>query len=128
VNKAIMISSLVLSGALLSACHQSPLKSLPKEKSAAFLVKASAVAEQRMKLGIPQGSLGGVYTDCMENKAKKINCPELYNAMLAFAGSGQFPDFKPLTLADLTDDKVFQALRDDYEEVLLTIELKDLKP
>jgi hypothetical protein len=120
--------TVILGSALLVACHQSPLKTQPKGKSAVFLVKASAVAEQHMKLAIPEGSLGGVYTDCMENHAEKINCLDLYNAMLTFAGSGKYPNFRHLSMADLTDGKVFEQLRDDYEEVLLTTELKDLKP
>lgn len=124
-KKITTLASLMLGTVLLTACHQNPLKTQPKGKGAAFLIGASAVAERHLKLGIPEGSLGGVYTDCMEGKAEKINCAALYEAMTAFARTGKYPDFKDLTLADLRDKEVFASLRDEYEEVLLTTELKD---
>lgn len=116
---------LVITSALLSACHDNPLKTHAQNKSATFLVNASAIAERQLRLPIAEGSLGGVYTDCMEAKALHINCKALYQAMINVAASGKYPDFKHLTLADLTDETVFAKLRDDYEEILLTTELKD---
>lgn len=124
-NKPTTLTTLILGAALLSACHQNPLKTQPKSQSAAFLISASAVAERHLKRDIPEDSLGGAYTDCMENKAENINCLALYNAMTTFANKGKYPKFQDLRLSDLTDRMVFQQLRDEYEEILLTTELKD---
>lgn len=116
--------SLAFAASLLTACHENPLKTHSKSKSATFLVAASADAEKKLRLKIDADSLGGVYTDCMEERAGKTDCKALYKAMIAFASSGKNTDFKTLTWADLTDELVFEDLRDRYEEALLTFELE----
>lgn len=98
----------------LSACsEQSPLKTKPPEKAAAFLVKASRYAEKQIGHFQPPG--GKVYGICMQGKADVIHvdCTKLYQAMVQYAHTQA--DFKGLTVKQLTNAKTWQRLGEDYQ-------------
>lgn len=118
--KKIMV--MTVSAVLLSACHhENPLKTHPIKESTAFLVNASANAEKRLHFSIQQDSYGYAYLECMEGKqSAEIQCDHLYQGMVAFAKENHYVGFKSITLSDLTDQRVFQVLGDDYAETAAT--------
>lgn len=121
-TRTLLGASVLAAASLLTACHhENPLKTNKAFKSAAFLVTASYHATKALHIKSEPDLEGGVYSDCMEDKIKNINCNNFYKAMVAFASKGEYPAFKGITVADLTDEDTFLALRDAYEEsVLLT--------
>lgn len=112
-------SMFVLGVAALCACsHQNPLKQNSVKEAASFLMNASANVEKRLHFPIPAQSFGFGYLECMEGKhSKEINCPELFKGIVAFAKENHYPAFKSISLADLNDKAVFDALANDYAEV-----------
>ena len=72
---------------------------------------ASQSAEQKLKVFTPPG--GEYYGLCMNNKEKPKLCKALYQAMAEYAK--KTPYFKTVTVADLTDLKMFAQLKDEYE-------------
>lgn len=109
----------------LTGCHANPLKDAPKTRAAAFLVQASNMAEKSLQLKLEENDRGAMYSDCMEGKAKAVNCQKLYEAMIDYAGTGIEPPFKSLRLSDITDANLYESLRDRLDEALFTTELKD---
>ena len=99
----------------LSFGHKNPLKTQTEHKSSRFLINASVAAEQSLHLGLGDVGARRAYPDCMERKNKNMDCKALYQAMADFAQSGEFTDFKGITVADLTDVSVYDTLREDYE-------------
>lgn len=107
---------------LLSACHHdNPLLTNSKLESATFLMNASANVEKRLKFAVKKDEYGFGYLACMEKKPDSgMNCDALYRGMVAFAKEKHYPGFESLTLADLSDRVVFEALGDDYAEVMVS--------
>lgn len=113
-NKAIPMLGILLTACLISGCHQNPLKTNSLRKSSRFLINASVAAEKSLHLGLHESQSPWIYGSCMEGKAK-TDCATFYQAMLEFAKSGAFPEFKGVNLADLKDKAVFETLQDEYE-------------
>lgn len=109
--------------ATISACHhENPLKTQPAKASVTFLINASANAEKRLHFAIHKDAYGFVYLECMEGKqSPDIECDALYQGMIAFAKEGHYSSFLTITLPDLTDQKVFKSLADEYAETAATI-------
>lgn len=106
----------------LSACHHdNPLKMHSKQQSANFLMNASANVEKRLYFDVRKDEHGYGYLECMEGKNNpEIHCENLYKGIVAFAKEGHYPDFKFITLNDLTDQTVFAGLKDDYFDVMVS--------
>ncbi|MDP3559980.1 MAG: protein LvrD [Legionellaceae bacterium] len=107
---------------LLSACHHdNPLETHSKKDSATFLENASSNVEVRLNFAIKKEEHGYGYGECMEGKKNpEINCTTLYEGMVRFAKEGHYAGFNSLTLADLTNKKMFASLIDDYYEIMIT--------
>ncbi|HFS5639717.1 TPA: T4SS-associated protein LvrD [Legionella pneumophila] len=118
--KGLMVGVMV---ATLSACHhENPLKTQPAKASVTFLINASANAEKRLHFAIHKDAYGFAYQECMEGKqSRDIQCNELYQGMIAFAREGHYSGFQTITQADLTEQKVFESLADEYAETAATI-------
>ena len=114
--------SLVITALLLAACHHdNPLKTHSPKESAVFLMNASANIEKRLHFAIQQESFGYGYLECMEGKKSvEILCSELLNGMVQFAKENHYPAFKQITLSDLTDKTLFEAIGDEYAEIAAT--------
>lgn len=133
ISQKLLLSSLVLVMTTgISACHhESPLKKEVKGKSAAFLVSASRFAEKALKLSLHEDDFGAIYSDCMEGKSGagerviKVDCKALYKAMAVFAKKGIYPEFKGVTLADITDADMYDGLRDRYDEAWLAGDFRE---
>ncbi|ARG98610.1 protein LvrD [Legionella micdadei] len=109
--------------ATISACHhENPLKNQPAKASVTFLINASANAEKRLHFAIHKDAYGFAYLECMEGKqSPDIRCDALYQGMIAFVKEGHYSGFQSITLPDLTDQKVFESLADEYAETAATI-------
>src|SRR3990167_11061563 len=107
---------LIIGAILLTACHHdNPLKTNTQQQSATFLMNASANVEQRLKFTMKTDERGYGYLECMEGKDNpEINCPALYQGMIAFAKEDHYTGFAGITLADLTNQTIFNQLYDDY--------------
>ncbi|HAT9741603.1 protein LvrD [Legionella pneumophila serogroup 1] len=107
----------------ISACHhENPLKTQTAKASITFLINASANAEKRLHFAIHNDAYGFTYLECMEGKqSPEIHCDALYQGMIAFAKEGHYAGFQTVTQADLTDQKVFESLADEYAETAATI-------
>ncbi|HAU0781509.1 TPA: T4SS-associated protein LvrD [Legionella pneumophila] len=118
--KGLMVGVMV---ATLSACHhENPLKTQPAKASVMFLINASANAEKRLHFAIHKDAYGFAYQECMEGKqSPDIQCNALYQGMIAFAREGHYSGFQTITQADLTEQKVFESLADEYAETAATI-------
>lgn len=116
------IVGIVWCALLLSACHHdNPLLTHSKLESATFLMNASANVEKRLKFAVKKDEYGFGYLACMEkNPDAGMDCDALYRGMVAFAKEKHYPGFETLTLADLSDRVVFEALGDDYAEVMVS--------
>ena len=110
----------VIAATLLSACHHdNPIATHTKQQSAYFLMNASANVELRLQFKVRRAERGYGYLECMEGKNNpEIHCNTLYQGMVAFAKEGHYPGFASTTLADLTNQTVFDGLSDDYVEVM----------
>lgn len=107
-----LIIKLLIAGNImlgLGACssHQNPLEQ-DTHDSGLFLNAASHYAEIKMQLHL--NSTG--YPRCLEQKLDSKTCNAFYGLMLNFAKDK--PLFKTLTLKDLTNDKMWQKVQDDY--------------
>lgn len=113
----------VLMTATICACHhKNPLKTQPAKASVTFLINASANAEKRLHFAIHKNSYGFAYLECMEGmQSPDIQCDALYQGMIAFAKEGHYAGFQTITQADLSDQKVFESLADEYAETAATI-------
>lgn len=109
--------------ATISACHhENPLKTQPPKASVTFLINASANAEKRLHFAIHKDAYGFAYLECMEGKqSPDIRCDALYQGIIAFAKEGHYSSFQTITLPDLTNQKVFESLADEYAETAATI-------
>lgn len=107
----------------ISACHhENPLKTQPAKASVTFLINASANAEKRLHFAIHKDAYGFAYLECMEGKqSPDIQCNALYQGMIAFAREGHYAGFQMITQADLTEQKVFESLADEYAETAAII-------
>ncbi|CZP32442.1 TPA: protein LvrD [Legionella pneumophila] len=106
----------------ISACHhENPLKTQPAKASVTFLINASANAEKRLHFAIHKDAYGFAYLECMEGKqSPDIQCNALYQGMIAFAKEGHYLGFQTITQADLTEQKAFESLADEYAETAAT--------
>ncbi|HAT1720525.1 TPA: T4SS-associated protein LvrD [Legionella pneumophila] len=113
--KGLMVSVIAVT---ISACHhENPLKIQPAKASVRFLINASANAEKRLHFAIHKDAYGFAYQECMEGKqSPDIQCNALYQGMIAFAREGHYAGFQTITQADLTEEKVFESLADEYAE------------
>lgn len=109
-NPSFCFLSLVMTAFLLAACHQSPLQKIKPEQQIASLLKASRSAEKAMGLYSAPG--GGYYLNCMKGNEAGIDCQQLFKQMLLVIQ--QEPDFKNLTLAELTDQALFATIAEEY--------------
>ncbi|HAU1546674.1 TPA: protein LvrD [Legionella pneumophila] len=109
--------------ATISACHhENPLKTHPTKASVTFLINASANTEKRLHFAIHKDAYGFAYLECMEGKqSPDIRCDALYQGMVVFAKEGHYSGFQTITLSNLTDQKVFESLADEYAEAAATI-------
>lgn len=123
-NKTIPILGLMLSSCLLSACHhENPLKKQTELRSSSFLINASVAAWRGLN---PNSTLidgQNAYMHCMTGHGKNSDCKALFQGMVVFAKKGQFPEFKEVSVADLTDADVFDGLSDKYS---MRIAFKDM--
>ncbi len=106
---------------IIACHHENPLKTRPAKASVTFLINASANAEKRLHFAIHKDAYGFAYLECMEGKqSSEINCGALYQGMIAFAKEGHYSGFQTITQADLTEQKVFESLADEYAETAAT--------
>ncbi|MBA2649913.1 MAG: hypothetical protein H0U75_10050 [Legionella sp.] len=105
---------LITSVMLLSACHESPIKTHSKRQTIEFLRQAAISAEKTMNL--PARKKGRFYSNCMEGNIESIDCKRFFSAMLAFAKTNK--DFQHLTYLQLTDAKTYDGLAEDYQDKL----------
>lgn len=113
----------VIAGTLsLTACHHdNPLKTHTKQQSATFLMNASANLERRLRFDVKKDDRGYGYLECMEGKNNhEIHCNTLYQGMIIFAKEGHYPGFESITLKDLTNNRVFNDLSEDYVEAMVS--------
>lgn len=123
-NKKAPIASLILSSCLLSACHhENPLKMQTELRSSSFLINASVVAFRGLNPNSTLNDAQNAYMYCMTGHGNNIDCKALFQGMVDFAKKGQFPEFKEVSVADLTDADVFDGLSDKYS---LRIAFKDM--
>lgn len=125
-KKTIQLLGILVSIGLLGACHQSPLKTHTTRKSTQFLVKASMAAAKSLRLNLWERTAQNLYLSCLDGDLSKVvdikghpvtvDCGLVYKAMVDFAKSYELPDFKNVRLADLTDEKAIEPLREGYEE------------
>ncbi len=109
-NKKALALILLTSSMGLTGCHQNPITQHKPEKSALILLRASRLAEQQLKIDTPTG---WVYGSCMDDNRSNLDCKAFFKAMLPLAK--QDKAFKNLTYADLTDQKTFETIAEDYE-------------
>jgi len=124
-NKTTLSLGLLLSTAMLSACHHNPLETHKEQQSTRFLINASMEAAKVLKPNMDGREAQYVYLNCMNGKEPDMDCTALYKAMADFAKRGSFSDFKGVSVADLTDRAVFESLREGYEERLFYNDLGD---
>ncbi|MDF1931658.1 T4SS-associated protein LvrD [Legionella pneumophila] len=118
--KGLMLGLMVVT--ISARHHENPLKTQPAKASVTFLINASANVEKRLHFAIHNDAYGFAYLECMEGKTSHdIRCDELYQGMIAFAKEGHHSGFQTITLADLTDKRVFESLADEYAETAATI-------
>jgi len=110
---------------LLCACHKNPLTTNKEQHSTRFLINASAAAVHRLKPDMDARAAQYVYLSCMKGKESAIDCPALYKMMPDLAKTAPFAAFKGIRVADLTDEMVFESLREGYEERLFYNNLED---
>lgn len=116
IQQNLKISGLIIGvglAALLAACssHKNPLNTASPDQAARFLLQASQAAEKKLQVFSAPG--GGYYGRCMSGSLQKPLCSKLYQAMTAFAATTVV--FKGMTVNDLTDKKVFNKLKNDYQ-------------
>jgi len=103
--------------ALIACSRHNPLASnndQDQEANTRFLLNASKYAEHQLKLPLStSGTSGYVYKECMNNNKKRRTCVALYKEMLVYAKTKT--NYKSLVLSDLTDQKVWQSLKSDYQ-------------
>ncbi|MDF1654361.1 MAG: hypothetical protein P1U34_04535 [Coxiellaceae bacterium] len=114
-KKNITITCLYVSTCTLIACspHINPLQTVSQKKAAHVLLRAAITSEKKLKLD-PDVPAGALYMDCMQRDMPRKICITLYKAMLSYAK--KYPDFKQLTLQDISDKKTYQDLSDEYEK------------
>lgn len=95
---------------LLTACTPNPIKTTKPKIAAEFLVTASKVAQDKLKIN---GETGYYYGECMNGKGEKDLCNKLYQAMVNYAKTTKA--FNTLSVNHLTDPSVFAKLAEDYE-------------
>jgi len=100
----------VFLGLVGCAKHTNPLMKVTHKKAALFLVHASQYAEKQLKIYQPPG--GTIYGQCMEGSAENVNCERLYRSMLQYGKLK--PEFKALTLLDLKNTTMWDAVKDSY--------------
>lgn len=106
------LAGVCCSALLVTACHQNPLASNDKEKSANFVMKASMFAEKKANRMVS----GTGYKQCMTENIQGFNCPKLFVDMLIFAKDNQ--EYKGLTVADLKDKQAYQLMASAYNKAL----------
>ncbi|HEM0351349.1 hypothetical protein [Legionella erythra] len=98
----------------LTACHDNPLKRMPKHEQIKSLLTASRAAEKAMQVFHSPG--GGFYLSCMgSNDQHALSCDTFFNEMLHAAR--QLPQLKGVTLMQLTDPTLFAEIAIDYQNV-----------
>ncbi|CZI44320.1 TPA: protein LvrD [Legionella pneumophila] len=118
--KGLMVG--VMAVTICARHHENPLKIQPAKVSVTFLINASANAEKRLHFAVHEDAYGFAYQECMEGKqSPDIQCNALYQGMIAFAREGHYSGFQTITQADLTEQKVFESLADEYAETAATI-------
>lgn len=108
-KKVSVITGIAAAAILVSACHQNPLTSHDKKKTASFVLDASTYAEKIAGKNVR----GSAYKQCMTENVQNIDCPKLFNDMATFAKDST--DFKGLTVADLKDKPAFNKIAAIYE-------------
>lgn len=95
----------------LSACgsHHNSLTAANSKDVGKLLLKASIYAED--KLNLFSGGDGDMYGSCMDNyssyeKDQQQQCQKIYSLMVEYAQ--KIPEFKGITVADITNRKVYQ--------------------
>lgn len=124
-NKKILKCGILLATCLLCACHKNPLTTHKERHSTRFLINASAAAAQKLNPEMDARVAQYVYLSCMKGKESVVNCPALYKTMPELAQTTPFAAFKGIRVADLTDETVFDSLREGYEERLFYNNLED---
>ncbi|CAM4500024.1 protein LvrD [Legionella lytica] len=115
-SKTISLIGFVLLTCFLGACHKNPLNTKSVQSSSRFLINASVAAEKSLHLGLSEVSAQRAYLNCMDGKNTAFDCKAFYQAMVDFTQSGAFPEFKAITVADLTDKSAFDRVREEYEQ------------
>lgn len=106
------VVSAVLAASLASCSfHRNPLKTADPSVAAQFLVSASQGAEKQLHVFHEAG--GYYYGRCMLGEEKKSLCTRLYKSMADYAKTT--PNFRGVTVRDLTDAQMFKALKVDYQ-------------
>ena len=117
----VLTAAVLTSAALLSACHQDALKREPQDKTIAFLIKASSEAGNKMRVSYKPSH---AYSFCMSGNPTKINCDALFEGILTVAKAT--PDFKDLTMAELTSPATFKAMKEPMDIKLFNIIDEDI--
>lgn len=124
-NKTTLGLGLLFATLLLTACHNNPLKTNKEELCTRFLINASVAAVKIVKPEMDAREAQYAYLSCMKGRQASIDCNSLYAAMVNFAKSSEFSEFKGVNVADLTDKAVFESLLEGYEERLFYNNLGD---
>ena len=115
-NKTSLLIGFVLLTCFLGACHKNPLNTKSVQSSSRFLINASVAAEKSLHLGLSEVSAQRAYLNCMDGKNTAFDCNALYQAIVDFSKTGAFPEFKAITVADLTDKSALNRVREEYEQ------------
>lgn len=103
--------SLIVAALCLTACHENPMSKHNTPQNVGFLVETASCAEHVMQLKTHKK--GQYYSNCMEQNKSKINCEQLFSEMLKCSKNN--PDYAELTQNDLTDQKMYAELAEDYQ-------------
>ena len=103
--------SVLVMGLWLLGCSEAPLKSAPKEKQVAVLLKASRTAEKAMGLYTPPG--GGYYLNCLKANEAQIDCGQFLTTMLTALQKD--PAFRKVSIEELQDHALFAELTEAYQ-------------
>ena len=114
-KKTVALFSLLVSTFILSACHENPLKKHTTARNAEFIAAASVAASKNFKTIKGEPMRITAYMDCMEEKNIEVSCPAFYKAMVDYAKKSKFKGFKGVRVADLTNLKVFEENREEYD-------------
>ena len=114
-RKTLLFIIPIAAALILSACgsHKNPLLTAKPKDAAAFLVKASKIANNKLTVYVDYGRCVGNRNTFINPLTKKDmyrkTCDPLYTAMAAFGKTTT--QFKNITVSDISDKKMYKKLQ-----------------